>query len=346
MELTFGSRLKKSREECRYSHSELAEMAGVAKQSIYKFESDELKPGSETLLKFCDIFRKSYAYFRCIDEQVNYNLGKVRFRHSQVKMMQTVTLEEIREQVITEVANQKKFEAFLEIERVFENPVEEIKVEDEKDIEKAAKLLRKKWKLGIGPIYDVVETIENNGVYVVEINYSDDFSGMNTMINDEIPVIVLNQNCKTLERKRFTAVHELAHAILKFKGAVLILEEALYNEWGKKRTVITLAELKKIREIYGISIEAIIVRARVMGYIDGLTYKDWMDAYEDWYARGMIRASQDFNNTKERPVRMENLLVRAIYEKRISWLKAAEILNTTEDYLLDQYESLVLTIKN
>jgi Zn-dependent peptidase ImmA (M78 family) len=46
-----------------------------------------------------------------------------------------------------------------------------------------------------------------------------------------------------------------------FAGAVLLPSEILLQEFGKNRTAISMPELRRIKELYGISIAAIMVRA-------------------------------------------------------------------------------------
>lgn len=182
------------------------------------------------------------------------------------------------------------------------------------------------------------------------------------MMNDEIPVIVLNKNVKSIERKRLTAIHELGHLILKFSkhlneetierycnhfaGAVLLPEEMLWEELGKKRLGISFSELKRIKETYGISIQAIIFRASETGYISSSDLSSWLNNYEDWKNNEMkIIGSGNFL-AREKPIRKENLLIRALAEKRIMWSKAAQIMHSNIDTLKMAFGSAVLEIRN
>ncbi|MEJ0104740.1 MAG: ImmA/IrrE family metallo-endopeptidase [Bacteroidota bacterium] len=253
-------------------------------------------------------------------------------------------------------------ENLLGIGRAFENPLADLGITDKKDVEKAARQLRKKWKLGNVPIADVVDTLENKGVYVVEVNYNENFSGLSTMMNQEIPVVVLNSNVHTIERKRLTAIHELGHLILQFAqhldeetierycnhfaGAVLITDETLWEELGKKRLGISFSELKRIKETYGISIQAIIFRVSETGYISQTDLNSWLNTYEEWKNNEMKIIGSGRFHGREKPIRKEGLLVRALAEKRIMWSKAAEIMHTTIDHLKMQFGSEVLAIRN
>jgi Zn-dependent peptidase ImmA (M78 family)/transcriptional regulator with XRE-family HTH domain len=360
MDNVFALKLKELRDRSNYSLQDLADLVGVAKQSIHKFETGLVNPSSETLLKLSEVFNVPYSFFYENPEAFNYSFENIRFRDGQKILNRDGLAEEIKQEIVRYISGFIELESLLDITREFDNPLTGLEIINEKDIEKAAKMLRKKWKIGNGPIADVVETLESRGIFVVEITCTEDFTGLSGMLNDELPIIVLNENCLTVERKRFTALHELAHLILEFAqdftdnkveffcnyfaGAVLLVEEALYNELGKNRTLISLAELKRIKELYGISIQAIIVRARTTGFINYQTYTDWTNSYEEW--RQADGKEHDFGHfaCTEKTTRLYNLLVQGVTEKRISWSKAAELTRKKIDVLKKEIGDLNFSV--
>jgi len=58
-----------------------------------------------------------------------------------------------------------------------------------------------------------------------------------------------------------------------FAGAFLLPENVIKAELGEQRTKIALWELKKIKGIYGISIQAIMARAKNIDIISDYTYR-------------------------------------------------------------------------
>ena len=101
--------------------------------------------------------------------------------------------------------------SFLITQLKFQNPILGTFISCQEDIENAANTLREKWNLGIKPIPSVIEMLEEKGLKVIEIDASDAFQGFKAEANEEL-VIVLNKNDNAC-RKRFTAVHELAHIV-------------------------------------------------------------------------------------------------------------------------------------
>jgi Zn-dependent peptidase ImmA (M78 family)/transcriptional regulator with XRE-family HTH domain len=340
MENLFAIKLKELRERNKLSLQELADQVGVAKQSIHKFENGVVSPSSETLLKIADALNVSYSFF--YENSASYNLSLQNIKFREKHKINNVQLEnEIKEDVCRYLSKFMELCTIMDENLVFENPLEGLEIVTDKDIEKAAKLIRKKWKMGNAPIADVVETLETKGVFVVEVNRLEDFSGLSGMVNEEIPIIVLNEYFNSIERKRFTALHELGHIVLEFPedisetklerycdmfaGAVLLVDDVLYSEFGKKRTIITLAELKRIKELYGISIQAIIMRASTSDFIDNDTSRVWWQSYNEWNSSdGVVNEFGNYRSC-EKAQRFNTTLVRGVAEKRLSISKAAEL---------------------
>jgi len=362
MENLLGLKLKDLRESKALSFQQLADQIGIARQSIFKFENGLSKPGAETLLKLSDVFAVPFTYFYENADGSPLDFDNIKFRDAPKIFNIGTHLKEVKKLVVDYVSKYLEVEQLLGYNRVFDNPLEGVKIANEKDIEKAAKTLRKKWKMGNAPIDDVVETLESRGILVVEVNRSEDFLGLSGAINKDIPIIVLNERIPTLERKRLTALHELGHIVLEFidgfsdgkveyycdffAGAVLIVDEAVYMEFGKNRTTISLAELKRIKERYGISIQALIIRAKQTDYIDQKTSDEWWQAYNEWYKGG--NNQNDFGKFKcrEQATRFKNMIVKGINEKKLSWSKAAELCAMKIDHLKQEFNGLTFNVRS
>lgn len=360
MENLFATKLKELRERNKLSLQELADQVGVAKQSIHKFENGVVNPSSETLLKIADVLNVSYSFF--YENPVSYNLSlqNIKFREKH-KINNQQFENEIKEDVCKHLSKFMELSAIMDEDLVFENPLEGLEIATDRDIEKAAKLVRKKWKIGNAPITDVVETLENKGVFVVEITRQEDFTGLSGMVNEEIPIIVLNEHFNSIERKRFTALHELGHIVLEFSedisetrlerycdmfaGAVLLVDDVLYAELGKNRTVITLAELKRIKELYGISIQAVIMRASTSGFIDNNTSKAWWQSYNEWSSGEGNPNEFGRYRSFEKVQRFNKTLVRGVVEKRLSISKAAELAGKKIDVMRRELDELNFNVK-
>lgn len=346
MSKTIANKLAELREASNCSQQEIGDAIGVSKQSVYKMENSILKPSTDTLLKIANFFNVPFSYF--FDAPTDFNIVFEKIRYREKNKVKNQKLEsEIKDELTQYLAKYFEIQDLLDEDIVFENPLAGMKITNEKDIEKAAKIVRKKWKIGNSPITEVVETIESKGVLIFEVNRIEDFSGFSGYVNEHIPIIVLNENCSDVERKRFTTLHELGHIVLEFEdgfsdlkveklcdqfaGAMLLVDEMLFDELGLNRTVITLEELRRIKEKYGISIKAIIMRASKTGLIDYKTSSEWWNSYNEWYSNDT--AQNNFGNFRanEQTTRFRKLLIKAVSENRVSISKAAELMGKKVD---------------
>lgn len=91
------------------------------------------------------------------------------------------------------------------------------------------------------------------------------------------------ENNVTVERKRFTALHELAHILFplletmdynkkermchRFASAILLPKEVVYTYVGQIRDNLSVSELSSLRTMYGVSVAAIVHRLRDLSVI-------------------------------------------------------------------------------
>ncbi|NOQ45458.1 MAG: ImmA/IrrE family metallo-endopeptidase, partial [Desulfobulbaceae bacterium] len=150
---------------------------------------------------------------------------------------------------------------------------------------------------------------------------------------------VLHPEDSDLVRKRFTVVHELAHLLLDFSevegksteklchafaGALLLPANIMREELGKQRNKITEWELKKLKGIFGISMQAIMARALRLQIISENMYRSFCI-----YAskKGWRKKEPGSYAGKEVANRFKQLVYHAAAEQIISFSKAAELLN-------------------
>ena len=142
-----------------------------------------------------------------------------------------------------------------------------------------------------------------------------------------------------MERKRLTALHELGHLILnledgitdrekerlcfQFAGAMLLPKPTLIAEIGESRSHFSVPELVAIKEAYGVSIQAIMARAKDLEIINEFQFI----SFRKWISRN--RAEVGLGNFRglEQAFRFKQLIYRAAAEEVISLSKAANLSN-------------------
>ncbi len=270
----FGERLKNARKMAGLSMEALAKKAGdlISKQAIGKYEKGKMKPSGDVLMALSRALEVKPDYFFRFP---SVQLSNLEFRKkSSLKVKEQ---ERIKHKALDFLERYFEIEEILETRVAFKNPIpsESRQVLNLSDVESSAMMLRKKWDLGTAPVANLMELLEHKGVRIFEIETSDKFHGISAWA-DEIPVIAVRAE-DDLVRKRFTIAHEIGHILLdfnptedpktreklchEFAGAFLLPETIIKAELGEHRGRIALLELKKLKGIYGISIQAIMHRA-------------------------------------------------------------------------------------
>ncbi|WRS29213.1 XRE family transcriptional regulator [Actinomycetaceae bacterium MB13-C1-2] len=187
--------------------------------------------------------------------------------------------------------------------------------------EDAARALREKWELGDGPVGHLVRILENHGILVV-------FSPPQTSTVDAYsfeskvrPVVVLNPLKRDYYRQRFDVAHELGHLVMHSDsepGGRVIEDEAnrfaaeLLMPGDQIRSLLPTSmgrdawrKLARLKEEWGVSIQALLYRARHLGNLSDVSYRNAMMSLS---SRGWRRDEPGRVRTMEQP----SLMPRAV----------------------------------
>ena len=332
----FAQRLRAARKMNGFTLDALSKRleGKVSKQTLNKYEQGALQPAVSWLLPLCEALLVRPDYFTRSKRVEIFSPSFRKLQKLSVKE-QSVAIERTRDQV----ERYLELEELMGIERNFERDIENMPpvVEMFEQAEMAAEAVRTCYNLGSDPLFNVVELLESRGVIVVEIDAHEDFSGMSTYVEQNIPVIVLNVNVKNLDRKRFTALHELGHLLLPienvdekteeqlcnaFAGAILLPGKKVIDILGKHRSALIWNELVLIKQTYGISIRAILYRARRFDIITDHDLTTKMAELSRLYGR---KREPGWYEGVEKAVHFRQLLLRAIAEEIITMSKAASL---------------------
>lgn len=332
----FGERLNSARKMAGMSMEALARKAGaiVSKQAISKYEKGKINPSSEVLLALANALDVKVDYFFRSSQVV---ISGIEFRKR--SRLTKKEEERIKYQTIDFIQKYLEVEEILNTRPNYKNPVTHNRIQNHADIERAALEIREKWNLGNGPVPHLIELLEDNGFKIFEVDADEKFDGLSGFAEGmAIPVIAVLKN-QDLVRKRFTIAHELGHLLLDFSdvkdksseklchtfaGALLLPKEVMKEELGQKRNKITEWELKKVKGIYGISIQAIMARACHLDIISEYTYRQF-NIYVN--KKGWRKSEPGSYGGKEKANRFKQLVLHAAAEQIISFSKAAEFLS-------------------
>lgn len=311
----------------------------ISRQALHKYEKGSVEPDLAMIQDIAE----------ALDMKPDYFFREVPVEIETISFRKLSSLSKKEQNRIVETARDF-LERYLELEQIIgkqpivENPIDGFNINGKDDVEKAAQALRDIWELGIDPLYNILELLEDQGIKIVELEGDNSFDGLSTWVNDSIPVIGLNKvvkENKNLDRYRFNALHELGHLFMDlqnvsedkqeklchyFAGAMLLDKRSIEKELGLKRQNIALQELKAIKKHYGISMQATVYRLKELGVISQITYQNFFRFINK---NGYKKDEKDLAeyNGEEEALRFDQLLGQALIEQYITISKAAALRN-------------------
>lgn len=218
----------------------------VTKQAISKYERGLMKPSPVVMDALCKLYQAFPDFLLGRKPVVAFDIS---FRSKEP------VPQKVKQRIISEVqiwmGHYLALENLFDAMTSFKNPVSGLSITCFDDMENVAMQVRRKWGLGNDAIASVCRILELAGVKVLELDIEEDVDGLCGWINKKTPFIVLKKNNVTVERKRFTALHELAHILFplletmdynkkermchRFASAILLPKEVVYTYVGQIR---------------------------------------------------------------------------------------------------------------
>lgn len=342
----FGRRLNQARLIKGLTMDELGKRVqpAMTRQAINKYEKGHTVPDSRMLIAFSMALGVKPDYFF---RPFTVAVDKIMFNKKAGVPERVIA--SIREKVREELERYLEIEELCGSSTAFKLGKKEVGTDDE--AREYANEVRTKFGLGFDGISNVIEVLEDNGIKIIEISEDESFGGLSGYANDVIPVIVVNRNLPS-EEKRFTLLHELGHLIMDcpseseakkieclcnvFASEMLVPSSVLKGRLGNMRHDISLAELSDIQRQYGASIDTIMLSLKDLGVITGRRYDGYLKKkklFPDFSA--IVGKSHFISETSGRFVRM---VYRAVADEIISLSKAASLLNTSVDKVRSQLQ--------
>lgn len=281
-----------------------AKMGGiVSKQALSKYERELANPSPVVLTRLASALGVHASYFfKAPSMRVEF----IAYRSAILSNRESMQL---RSRIQHDIEARVSVLNLLGKADGSQIPVGAFPVNSPDDAEKAADALRSKWQLGMEPILNLTDTLENNSVCVFDIEAGDNFDGISAKVFDDenrLQTVALVTRFNVDEvRQRLNLAHELGHVVMRvnrslddetaafrFGAAFLAPARRVYEEIGQKRTAIQLEELMMLKKRFGLSAQSLARRLCQLEIINESYYSEWRSFFaklgwtrhepEDW----------------------------------------------------------------
>jgi transcriptional regulator with XRE-family HTH domain len=307
----------------------------VSSQTLSKYERGKLQPTATTLnqiasalgVKSAQLWSEPPCHVKWIAFRKHARLGK-----REQERIQSFVAEEFEKRVQLQ-------EQICEGNTV-ELPVLSATVRNLDDAEEAALGLRSTLNLGIDPIANLIDVLEDHYIHIIEVDASEAFDGISAVARDTddnlLAAAIATRSGVPGDRQRLNITHELGHLILdlrkdidpekaafRFGAAFLAPAEQLRRDVGEKRNRIQKDELFYLKKRYGMSIQAMLFRLKDLRIITETYYRQWCIQINKfgW------KKCEPIEILPEKPERFHQQVLRALSEELITETEAGQFLN-------------------
>lgn len=313
----------------------------VSPTAIAKYEKGMMFPSSDVLVMLSNALNMKLDYFF---RPFSMDIDPSKFEFRKKSSMGVKRVNSIKLLVCSEIEKYLEIEAILGISSQFRLDYGNVSIESESDAKTIAMRLRNDLSIGSDAIVSSMDVLESAGVKIIEIEHEDSFSGTCNEAGG-LPVVAVNKNMCS-ERKRLTIFHELGHLLMRcadgvdkekmcnvFANEVLIPSHIFKGIIGESRHDISLVELQGVQREYGISVDALMAKARQLNII---TQKRYVSFHKKKNALPSFKEAVEKSLYPiERTHRFERLVYRALASEAISFSKASSLLGKSVEEVRD-----------
>jgi len=342
--------LRRLRTARSFTQEELAERAGVSLATCRNLEKGRTTPRVDTLRSIAEALDTTVAALLTKVER----LENVRFRAG--RRMNT------REQILADCAAWLKDFNYLEeiLGEQPESPLASLRKDVQAtfrktgSIPRCAKLAREAFDLDEEePIRDICGLLEAHGVKINPIYArTEHFFGLSIGQDDGGPAIAVNTWERiSVERRIFTAAHELGHLLLhhdaydvqktdendkeekqadEFAAHFLMPPRSFKKEWDETRGLPLIERVLKVKRIFRVSYKTVLYRLvphyKGPGNLWGRFFGAWNKAYNYSLAKEKEREPEGLSDADFTETRLYWRVRAAVEREKITLSKAAKIL--------------------
>lgn len=216
-------RLRTARQLRRMTGSALAEAVNAAPTTVTAWEKGRREPEPHTLRRLAQVLRVPIRYLVSGEDVGPVDTTDIFFR----KLRRTTTADRDQARALAAAVDQVRdmLQRYVEVPRprVPQRPLAGGADDPDDSISaptQAAAECRRAWKMGVGPIPNMVDLLEYHGICVSVLagDLAEEIDAFSYW-RDGWAHVVLNPAKKDAYRSRFDAAHELGHLVMHSRGA-------------------------------------------------------------------------------------------------------------------------------
>lgn len=282
-------RINQARLSRGLSMSELADLVDVSKQAISQYETGKTKPTDGILNQIASVLRYSVDFFRKPVPANTSMASGVFFRSKRTARQKDLKSAEMKIEILREIDNYLSqyidfpVVNFPRVDYDY-NGIEPI---GNDIIENYAMQLRAFWNLGNGPINNLMNVVQRNGIVVSSTKLKlQKLDGLSEWYNNT-PFIFMSRDKDTNCRIRFGIAHEIGHLLMhagnippdditkdavhkkledeanRFAGAFLLPKDSFQNDVFKT----SIDHFIQLKAKWKVSLSAMIYRCNTLEFL-------------------------------------------------------------------------------
>lgn len=331
-----------AREARGYSQAELAELSGVSRSNISRFEQDSIQMSDELLAKTLNVLKFHESLYYTNTDILPAALYRKRDKvpaKTLVKIDANVNMYQLN---IARLLKAMQWDApklpLLPVSMTG-SPAE------------SAKKLRKLWKLGKGAINNLTEVLEANGVLLLGVDfYTERVDSRSILIEDTYPVIFYNRNLLG-DRLRFTLAYETGHLLMHtrtslstfndlskeanaFAAELLMPKEDILKDLSQQVSIELLAGLKGK---WKASMHALLYRAQDLEVISENQKRYIINQFNALKIRR--REPKELDLPIEKGHLLRDLITKYRSKQRMNVKQMAQFFHLSEEEFIERYNT-------
>jgi Zn-dependent peptidase ImmA (M78 family) len=258
-----------AREAKGFTQKDLAGLVGCRQSRLSKIESGELVPQEVEIQKFVKVLEQSWDFFFRHSAKMSASVSFYR-------KTQTLPLKMLRQ--CNAKMNLRRLEIELQVghRKLGKRGLAQLPPEDNGGARVVAQKLRQDWGLKPGAVQHLTKLVEDAGCIVEDYSFpSAKLDGISIHTSQRTPIIFLNRDFPK-SRRRLSLAHELGHLVMHTNPHEHVEDEAWdfaaeflmpAAEIEKQFDSLNLDKLGQLKSEWGVSMQAILQRARKLGKI-------------------------------------------------------------------------------